>query len=401
MRASYSPGQTGIDVAGMEKFDELIPALLEKWDIPGGAVAIAKDGRLVFAKGYGFADIESEEPVLPDSLFRIASISKPVTAVAILTLVEDGLLDLDERAFDVLDHLEAPDGEALDSRINEVTVRQLLYHSGGWESDVAPGAVWWSHYRVTSQLDIPGPIVCEDVIRFMLGQPLDFDPGTQFAYSNFGYCILGRIVEEKSGQPYEEFVKENVLMPIGIRRARIGGTLLEDQADGEVRYHGFPGLELAYSVFPDGPQRVPWPYGGYYIEGFDSFAGWIASPPDLVRFALSLDGSKPPAVLEPETVQLMTSRPDPALRDTKHYYGMGWSVLPIRDGVNWWHNGSLDETRSFLVRTYHGIAWAALFNSRPKESREFGSEIDRLMWEGVRDVNAWPTHDLFPEFGYE
>ena len=385
----------------MEEFDELIPALLEKWEIPGAAIAVSKDGQLVYAKGYGLADVENEEPVLPDSMFRIASVSKPVTAVAILTLVEDGLLDLDERAFDILDHFEAHNGEVLDARINEVTVRQLLHHSGGWDRDKSYDAMFISE-RVAAQLNSPGPVVCADVISFMLGQPLDFDPGTQYAYSNFGYCILGRIIEEKTGQPYEEYVKENVLTPLGITRMQIGGTLLEDRVDGEVRYYGYPGQGLAYSVFPDGPQRVPWPYGGVYLEALDSHGGWIASTTDLVRFVTALDGNKPPSVLEAETIELMLSRPDPPLRDTSYHYGMGWSVRPVRNDANWWHGGSLPGTRSLLVHTYHGFTWAALFNSRPKEGVEFGGgEVDRLMWEGVGAVDDWPSHDLFPEFGYE
>ncbi|MCY4518534.1 MAG: cell wall-binding repeat-containing protein, partial [Acidimicrobiaceae bacterium] len=86
VRASYSAGQTGINVAGAEAFDRLIPDFLEKWDVPGAAVAVAQDGRLVFAKGYGLADAENEEPMLPDALFRIGSVSKPVTAAATLAL---------------------------------------------------------------------------------------------------------------------------------------------------------------------------------------------------------------------------------------------------------------------------------------------------------------------------
>lgn len=384
----------------MEGFDEAVVALMEKWDVPGGAVAIAKDGRLVFAKGYGLADVESEEPVLPDSLFRIASISKPVTAVAILALVEDGLLDLDERAFDILDRFEAPDGAVIDPRIKEVTVRQLLLHSGGWDSDVGYDPMFIPDH-IAAQAETEGPVVCTDVIRFMLGQPLDFGPGTRYAYSNFGYCVLGRIIEEKSGQPYEEYVQANVLTPIGIERMQIGGTLLEDRADAEVRYHGYPGQELTHSVFAEGPRRVPWHYGGFHVEMMDSHGGWIASATDLVRFATALDGGKGPAALEPETVEMMTSRPGPPLwANSEYYYGMGWLVRPVRSDANWWHSGGIPGTKALLVRTYHGIAWAVLLNSRPNDPG-LGSELDDLMWEGVRSVSTWPAHDLFPLFGYK
>ena len=400
LRAASQAGQTGVTPPGMETYDRLISALMEEWEIPGAAIAVVKDGRLVLAKGYGLADVENEELVQPDSLFRIASISKPITAVAVLKLMEDGLLDLDERAFDILDHLEAPGGEVADPRISEVTVRQLLHHSGGWDRTASYDPMY-IYQRVAAQIPTQGPPGCPEVIRFMLGQPLDFDPGTRYAYSNFGYCVLGRIIEEKSGQSYEEYVKENVLTPVEITRMQIGNTKLEDSAEGEVRYYDYPGRGLVRSVFSEDTQEVPRPYGGSYREGNASAGGWIASAIDLVRFSTALDGSKEPAVLEPETVEMMTSRPAPPLReDSKHYYGLGWRVRPVRSDANWWHFGSLPGTRTLLIRTYHGMVWAALFNSRPQEGG-FAGEVDDAMWQAVREVTTWPEHDLFPMFGYK
>ena len=385
----------------MEIFDKLVPELMEKWEIPGGAIAIAKDGRLVLAKGYGLADVANEEPVLPDSLFRIASVSKPVTAVAILNLVEEGRLDLEDPAFQILDQFEAPEGTTPDPRIFDVTVRQLLQHSGGWDRDKSFDAMWIPR-RIEREMGVPKPVSCRDVITFMLGQPLDFDPGTQYAYSNFGYCILGRIIEQASGQTYEEYVKSRVLEPAGIARMRIGGSLLEGRAPGEVRYYEYPGRSLVSPVLPGTPDLVPWSYGGIYVEGRDSLGGWIASPVDLVRFVTALDGSRSPTVLDSETVSMMLSRPDPPLRPDRSFYkGMGWSVRPVLDDANWWHSGSHPGNRSYLVRTHDGLAWAALFNSRPKESSQFGSELSDAFWQGVREVTDWPSHDLFPHFGYE
>ena len=383
----------------METYDRLIPELMEKWEIPGGAIAVVKDGRLVLAKGYGLADVENEELVQPDSLFRIASISKPITAVAILKLMEDGLLDLDERAFDILDHLEAPGGEVRDPRVKEVTVRQLLQHTGGWDRKASYDPMFKPR-TVAARLGTENPVECEDVIRFMLEQPLDFDPGTKFVYSNFGYCILGRIIEKKSGQPYEHYVSEEMMAPIGITRMKVGGTRMEEKAEGEVTYYGYPGQRLARSVLPSETSSVPWPYGGFYLAALDSHGGWIASPIDLVRFVEGLNALRLPAVLEPETVDLMVRRPDALWIDKSFYYGMGWSVRPKTDDANWWHFGSLPGTRTLLIRTYHGMAWAALFNSRP-EAKGFASEVDDAMWLAVREVTTWPEHDLFPQFGYE
>ena len=401
MRASYSPGQTGLNVEGLEVFDELIPALMEKWDVPGGTIALVKDGRLVLAKGYGLSDIEEKDPVLPDSLFRVASISKPITAVAILQLVEAGQLDLDDRAFDILDRFQAAEGDARDSRINDVTIRHLLQHSGGWDRDKSFDPMFEARW-VERELGVSKPVSCEDVIRFMWGQPLDFDPGTQYAYSNFGYCLLGRIIEEVTQQTYEDYVKSSVLEPVSITRMAIGGTLLENRAEGEVRYYGYPGESLAYSVLPGTPNRVPWPYGGFHLKMVDAHGGWTASPIDLVRFATSLDGSRPPLILEPETVDMMTSPPDPRLRpDLRYHYAMGWVVEPIGDSANWWHDGSLPGTVSILLRTSHGMVWAAIFNSRPEDWSEFASELHQLIWQGISAVAEWPSHDLFPLFGYE
>ena len=377
----------------------MIPDLMEKWEVPGGAIAVVKDGRLVLAKGYGLADVENEDLVQPDSMFRIASISKPVTAVAILNLVEEGLLGLDERAFDILDHLEPPDGAVTDPRVNEITVRQLLLHTGGWDRKAGYDPMNSPRF-VTARLGVELPVDCENTIRFMLGQPLNFPPGTRHAYSNFGYCILGRIIEKKTGQTYEEYVQEKVLRPAGVTRMRIGGTTLEERAAGEVKYYDYPGASLAQSVLPEGPRRVPSPYGGFYVPARDSHGGWIASATDLARFVSALNADSSPPILEPETIQLMVSRPSELWDDEPYYYAMGWSVRPINSEANWWHAGALPGTRSWLVRTHHGMVWAALFNTWP-EDRDFLGEISNVMWAAFKGVTTWPDHDLFPDFGYE
>ena len=184
---------------------------------PGAAIAIAKDGRLLLAKGYGLANVEKQEPVKPDTLFGVASIAKPITAVAVLQLVEDDLLSLDDRVFQILHRFQPPEGADKDPRLDDITVRHLLEHSGGWDRDMIYDPMF-NTGEVEGELGVPKPVSCSDVIRFMRGQPLNFDPGTEYAYSNFGYCLMGRIIEEKTGQPYEEYVKEQVLAPIGISR---------------------------------------------------------------------------------------------------------------------------------------------------------------------------------------
>ena len=309
-------------------------------------------------------------------------------------------MDLDARAFEILKQFEAPEGATTDPRIYDVTVRQLLQHSGGWDRDKSFDPMFITG-RVEQEMGVPKPVSCKDVITFMLGQPLDFDTGAQYAYSNFGYCILGRLIEETTGQPYEEYV-QMILRPAGITRMRVGGTLLEDKADGEVRYYGYPSQPLARSVLPDTPNRVPWTYGGFHLKTMDAHGGWVASPIDLVRLVTALDGSRPPLLLEPETAEIMISKPGPPLwQDSAYHYGMGWLIRPERNDSTWWHDGSLPGTTSILVRTYRGLAWAALFNSRPEKWDQLVGGLDNIMWQGVGGVTAWPSHDLFPYFGYE
>jgi N-acyl-D-amino-acid deacylase len=120
---------TGDAVPGLESYDRIIREIMQKWSIPGAAVAVAKDGRLVYARGFGYADVAAGELVSPDSMFRIASVSKPLTAITVMKLVEQGEIDLDAKAFDYLADLEPPPGSEVDPRLASITVRNLLEHS--------------------------------------------------------------------------------------------------------------------------------------------------------------------------------------------------------------------------------------------------------------------------------
>ncbi len=348
---------------------------------------------MVYARGFGWADKEANQAVQPESLFRIASISKPVTSVAILKLVEEGKLNLDAKVFCapggscLLEHLQPPPNVTVkDTRLYDVTVRHLLYHVGGWDRNKSGDPMFRPiPERAARALGVPHPPSCETIIRYMLGQRLDFTPGTNYAYSNFGYCILGRVIEKVTGQSYEEYVKANVLKPMGVARMRIGRTLLEGRAEGEVRYYDGRWVPC---VFP-GMTDCPFPYGGFYLEAMDSHGGWIASAIDLLRFVTAIDGRRPPAFLKPETVNLMIS---PYWPGPTSYYAMGWGVQVVGEEANWDHNGSLPGTSTFLFRQYNGLAWALLFNINPVPP------LNRAIQQITDQVREWPTHDLFGQY---
>jgi CubicO group peptidase (beta-lactamase class C family) len=385
---------TGAVAAGTEPLDGMMTSLMRKWDVPGGALAVAKDGRLVFSHGYGLADRETGRRVEPDSLFRIASLSKPITSAAILALVEQKRLDLDAKVLDVLKPPVVSPDKVRDARWKQITIRQLLFHTGGFDRETSLDPMFRSA-EIAKATGTSAPAGTRAIIHSMLGQPLDFDPGTKYAYSNFGYCLLGRVIEQITGKEYGEAVQELVLRPAGIKRMQIGHTRLGDRVRGEVRYYSSVDEEGA-SVFPDEHEMVAAPYGGFYLEALDSHGGWIGSAVDLVQFATALDGSRRPTLLKPETRRLIELRPPaPLPSDSPVYYGLGWSVRPVGEGANWFHNGSLPGTMSLLVRTHHGFAWAAVFNLRPIDQWQFLAELDDEIWKAVGRVKEWPRGDAF------
>lgn len=394
--------QTGAVVPELKSVDRTMEKFIRDNEIPGAAVAIVKDGRLVYARGFGYADIGKKQTVQPASRFRIASISKPITAVAVLRLVQQKKLSLDDKVLDILKykpHLK--NGAKVDPRWKSITVRQCLQHTGGWDRGVSFDAMFKA-VPFAKDLGVTPPAKPEHVIRCMLGVPLDFDPGKQYAYSNFGYCLLGRIIEKKTGKPYDRFVREDVLKPIGVKRIQLGHSFLKEQADGEVRYYT-RGNRTGPSVFPPVGKRVPWQYGGWHLEAMDSHGGWIASAVDLARFAAAIDRPEKSHILTKSSIATMIAPPPAPVSRNKNggltatYYGLGWSIRPVSNGkVNTWHTGSLDGTSTILVRRHDGVDFAVLFNTRDMPNGNHPARhIDPLMNRTLNGIKTWPKHDLF------
>ena len=402
-RPVSDPPRTGRADENLLALDELMTSFLAEQKIPGGALAVAKDGKLLYARGFGWADRDAKAPVQPDSLFRIASISKPITAVAILQLVDAGKIKLDGPAFALLKlppHL--PDGAKVDLRLATVTIRHLLQHTGGWDR-AKSGDPMSRSVQIAEALHAAPPATAEHIVRYTMGRPLDFDPGERMAYSNFGYCVLGRIVEAVSGTTYERYVQEKVLAPLGIRSMRIGRSLAENRAPGEVKYYT-PTAATAPCIFPGKrDEKVPVQYGRFHVEAADAHGGWLASATDLVRFASAFDKPDACPILSAAGIRTMFARPAGALGHDKDgkpknvFYACGWLVRPIgRKGVNTWHAGGIPGTATLLVRRHDGFAWAVLFNTRGKNTI---AKIDPLVHQAVNAVKTWPKQDQFKTYG--
>lgn len=393
---------SGADVPELKTFDVAIADLMNSWQLPGVQLAVARAGRLVFDRGYGLADVESSEPVRQDHLFRIASVSKTITTVGILRLVDQGLLSLDDAVFPLL-ALEPPPGAVPDPRIDQITVRNLLVHAGGWNSGASGDPQYWPMCTGAAvAFGTMGPPTSETIVRFMIGSELDFDPGSASVYSNFGFNVAGRIIEHVSGQPYGEFIQQEILGPAGAAGMLLGKTRLSDRAAHEVRYYAPADYPATVpSVFP-GEGYGSWAYGSFYMEAMDSHGGWIASASDLLRYATAIDGQRGDALLQPATIETMLTTPrppaagDPAAGHADDKFGLGWTVKSTPAGSDWAHFGALTgSTGSMLQRLGDGTWLAFVTNSLPVDYPSFFAEMQSKLITIARETTTWPDWDLF------
>jgi CubicO group peptidase (beta-lactamase class C family) len=400
---------TGIADPKMAAYDTLMSDFMREHRPPGAALAVTKEGRLVYARGFGFADMERKEPVRPLSLFRIASLSKPFTATAVLQLVQQGKLRLDDS---VLANIKLQPflerGARLDPRIHSVTVHQCLQHTGGWDRDKGfdpMGAE--AAEQVAKAVGLRLPIRPEHIIRYTMGRPLDWDPGTKYAYSNFGYCVLGRVIEAASGQRYQDYVAQHVLAPLGITHMRQGRNLYVDRAPGEVKYYDSRNRTGRAISGPAIGREVPLPYGVECIETMDANGGWIASPIMLTRFVDAFNDIRNSKLLDEASIRTMLGRPPgaPGLANGKPsptYYGCGWDVRPIAEPqgkFTKWHGGLLAGSSTFMLGRDDGINWAVVFNRDADQSgKEYAGMIDMPLHKTANQIKDWPDGDLYGKF---
>jgi CubicO group peptidase (beta-lactamase class C family) len=342
-----------------------------------------------------------------------------------MKLVQEGRLSLDDKAFSILNISPPPGMNVRDKRIFNITIRDLLDHSGGWDRSQPPYLdPAFDDLQIARFLEISPPPTSDQIIEYMLAQPLQFTPGTKYAYSNFGFIVLGRVIEKITGESYEDYIRTNVLAPMGITDMHIGHALLLDAFPNEVHYYDYEPSRTCQSIFDfDYTDQVPCQYD-FNMNAIDSAGGWIASAIDLVKFALSVDGARPPAFLQPDTVRTMLACPPPPLLENcgSGWTALGWDVDNSTGFLTWSHSGGLDPgTTTLLVRAgvygASGVSWAVLFNtnfgytassdSNPLQQRFF-SDVDNWLWKDFYPVNfppnsqppSWPTWNLFNDTAF-
>lgn len=390
---SPQPGPRG----AFADVDRRVERVLQDYGVRGASVAIAYRGRLVHARGFGHPRDDDRVLTTPATRFRIASLTKPITSVAIHLLHQRARLDLDARVVPLLG-LQPPDPEAFDARWNAITVRHLLSHTGGFDREQSFDPMFANDTYAKMFDRPPAPDSLDAIIGVMLQRPLDFDPGTDQAYSNFGYALLGRVIERVSGMSYESFVREELLAPMGVTDIELGRELPGQRPADEAFYFPDASEERLPNLLSPGRELVSPADGGFYMAPMAAHGGLIASASGYLRFLVHVDALPAPAdVLEEEERAVMLARPQvPAAAGSEDYYGDGWNVIPTEDGVIWSHTGAKPGTTSLAVRLPNGVCYVALANGRPHQG-DFVGDLDLAILDGLERVREFPERDLFDD----
>jgi CubicO group peptidase (beta-lactamase class C family) len=333
-----------------------------QYRVPAMSVALSREGHFVYDRAGGMADRQHLTQAQQDSLFRVADLSKPITAVTIFSLIESGRLNLTDKIFGATGILNTKYGKSpYKPYVADITVDHLLSHTaGGWPADdndpMFHNNGWDQAKLITSTIE---------------NVPLTNQPGTKWIFSNFGYCLLGRLIEQVTGQAYEAYVQVNILAPCGITSMQIARDSERQRASNEVVYIG---------QYSEDPYKIN-------INRMDSGDGWIASSTQLVQFLNHVTGAPGiPALLKPETIRAMTT-PAPAYPQGNARYARGWMVSGNGAG-SCWHSGSLPGSTSLMVHNPDGSCFAALCNTRTQPHQEMDAALYDMMLNMIQNVSG-------------
>ena len=369
----------------MAAFDRTVERFLKRWEIMGASIAIMKDGKLLYCKGFGWADKEQNVPTEVKHIFRIASISKLITATGIMKLYESGKLSLDDKVFGETGILcDSMFSNIKDARIKQITVEHLLRHQGGYS--IRAGDPLFNEVSVARQLGVQPPVSFDDMVRYAAETRLRYRPGAGNMYSNLGYVVLSKVIEKVSGMPYETFIQDSILHPIGCWDMHIGYSFYEKRYPNEVRYYE-PADTEPVELFDGSGQLVPRCYGGCDLQVLSGAGGWVASPTELMKFITAIDPEdSKPDILQAKTIAYMTET-------DKARYPIGWMQTTVSD--DWKRTGSLSGSSAMLKRQHDGFTWVFITNTSSWAGSRFPSKISAMMKQALTKVKKWSDRDLF------
>lgn len=375
------------DAPGLERMDREIERFMGKWSIKGMSLAVTRNDSLLYAKGYGMADVEENEYMTPQNIMRLASASKLVTAIAIMKLKEEGLLRLDLKVFGPQGILNdtAYTAAIKDPRLFDITVDHLLQHRGGF--GMGAGDPMFNTKDIIAAKRLPGPPTNKELTEIVLGRKIAFTPGHGFRYSNFGYMLLSLVIEQVTGRDYWNYVTEEVLHPAGCFRFRPATNYYADRNEDEVRYYGPDNVPV--EEWNGSGQMVERVYGGSNVNGLMGAGGWCASASDLARLVASTD--KYPHVsniISNESVDSLTSY------DKDERVSRGWSE--IDENGKWRRTGTLSSTHTLIEHFPNGECWVLITNSGVWTGHNFSRSMTQLVSDlRGRYGSSFPSRDLW------
>lgn len=368
-----------------QRFDRMIERFMAKWEIKGASFALMKNDSLIYCKGYGYADQEAEILTDVKHVFRVASVSKLITAVGIMKLSEEGKLRLSDRVFGEQGILnDSCYYDIKDTRCRQITIEQLLRHQGGFSNSY--GDPMFCPLDIAEKMNVTPPVSLTTTIQFVLSRRLSFTPGAGTSYSNVGYGILSQVIEKISGEDYETYIRKQILKPAGCSDIYLGYNVSDKHFPNEVKYYEVSNSDQIPACDGSG-KLVARSDGGNNIEELYGAGGWVASPSELLRFLAAIDGTSViPDLLKPETICYMTqSIPDA--------FPIGW--IETTDQGEWMRTGTLAGTSALMKKQADGYSWIFVTNTSSWKGSHFPKYINTTVTQAMNTVKMWPERDLF------
>lgn len=350
-QALTSHQHAAISKEDVNKIEAIISAEMARQNIPGLSVAIVVRDQLVWSSGFGLADMENFVPSKVNTVYRLASLSKPITAVAVMQLVEQGKLDLDAPV-----QRYCP---AFPKKHWMITTRQLLGHLAGIRHYREHGGDDWSNPEINSTLHYESLTRSLDIFK---DDPLLFEPGTRWNYSTYGYTLLGCIVEAASGMKFADYLSQNVFRPAGMMHTRVDDVrvLISNRARG---YAQTRTDELQNAPLSDTSNKIP---GG----------GLCSTVDDIGRFVVALNSNR---LLKSETRQTMFAM-QKTVDGKETGYGLGWFIM-ARSGEKVVRHGGSSQGLSagLFVVPSRGYALVVLANKQDVNTFQLDQQITKLL----------------------
>jgi CubicO group peptidase (beta-lactamase class C family) len=362
---------TGVRVPEFAALDDIMQNYMQANGISAGMAAVMRNGVPVYHRAFGWDDQAKTVPLQPDAVMRLASVTKPLTAAAVRKLIAAGEFGLHDRVFSVGGSSGLLDLAAFgtpDARLDDITVDHLLRHRGGWDRDLV-GDLTYRERQIAQAMSVSSPPGRDATARYIMGQPLQFAPGSREAYSNIGYLLLGLIVEKYSGKPHIEYLQDDVFAPLGVPAGQMlaGRTFAEDHDPREPYYDSSGDVDpnVFWPAKGAGP-NVPAAYGGWDHEARVGQGGIVANPLALLEFLDEHQVNGP---------------------------GIG-GPRPAPGSWRWNHTGSLQGTNALARQRGDGVNFVVLFNKNPSSgsyAADMRTQIDTLFDSGAV---TWPTLDV-------